>query len=95
MSDDSFYKERQHQSAMNFLVAQEEFSLVGLLRPKIFIDGNQWCALYGDNMQDGIAGFGDSPILAVYDFNAAWYEKISEKLSYHAATASQKESEHG
>ncbi len=29
-----------------------------MYRPKIFIDGNQWCALYGDNLQDGVFGFG-------------------------------------
>ena len=29
-----------------------------LFRPKLTQDGNQWCALYGDNLQDGIAGFG-------------------------------------
>lgn len=23
------------------------------LRPRVFLDGNMWCALYGDNIQDG------------------------------------------
>jgi len=32
-----------------------------LMRPKLSIDGDQWCALYGENLQDGVAGFGDSP----------------------------------
>lgn len=43
-----------------------------LYRPKISIDGNQWCALYGENLQDGVAGFGDTPELAMIDFDRAW-----------------------
>ena len=36
-----------------------------LLRPKIGIDGNQWFCLYGDDLQNGVAGFGDTPEKAV------------------------------
>ena len=43
-----------------------------LYRPSIQIDGNQWCALYGDNLQDGVAGFGDTPELAMGDFDKNW-----------------------
>ncbi len=42
------------------------------LRPKMFIDGNQWCALYGDNLQDGVTGFGDTPAKAATDFDVNW-----------------------
>lgn len=47
-----------------------------MLRPKMFIDGNQWCALYGDNLQDGVVGFGDSPELASWDFDKSWNAKL-------------------
>ena len=47
-----------------------------LYRPKIFIDGNQWCALYGDNLQEGVAGFGDSPTKAMWDFDLAWHKDL-------------------
>ncbi|MDE4918326.1 hypothetical protein [Cupriavidus metallidurans] len=50
-----------------------------LYRPALFIDGNQWCALYGDNLQDGVAGFGDSPAEAMHAFNAAWWEKLAAR----------------
>jgi len=43
-----------------------------VFRPALSIDGNQWCALYGENLQDGIAGFGDTPALAMMDFDKAW-----------------------
>lgn len=47
-----------------------------LLRPKLFCDGNKWCALYGDNLQDGLAGFGDTPAGAMYDFDVQWTTKL-------------------
>ena len=45
-------------------------------KPKLFIDGNQWCALFGENLQDGVAGFGDSPANAMWDFDKAWSTKL-------------------
>ena len=47
-----------------------------LMKTSIHIDGNQWCVLYGDNLQDGVAGFGDSPDEASRAFDKAWYEKL-------------------
>lgn len=47
-----------------------------LYRPRLFPDGNQWCALYGEDLQSGVAGFGNSPSEAVTAFNRAWYEKL-------------------
>ena len=46
------------------------------LRPALSIDGNKWCALYGENLQDGVAGFGDSPEEAYRDFDKAWSAKL-------------------
>ena len=45
----------------------------------IFIDGNQWCVLYGENLQDGVAGFGDSPELAAWNFDRAWCTRLGTK----------------
>lgn len=47
-----------------------------LYRPRLFIDGNQWCALYGENLQDGVAGFGDSPAEAMLEFDRNWNKKL-------------------
>lgn len=58
-----------------------------MLRPRLFIDGNQWCALYGDNLQDGVAGFGDSPDAAYSDFDSAWVAKLSAKKTKDAVMA--------
>lgn len=43
-----------------------------LFRPKLKRDGNTWCALYGDNIQEGVAGFGSSPEKAMADFDKNW-----------------------
>ena len=43
-----------------------------LLGPRVFPDGNQWCALYGENLQEGVAGFGDTPAKASVDFDIQW-----------------------
>lgn len=47
-----------------------------LFRPKIFQDGDKWCALYGDDLQQGVAGFGESPAQAMYMFDVAWHQKL-------------------
>lgn len=43
-----------------------------MYRPALAIDGNQWCALCGADLQSGVAGFGDSPAAAMNDFNRNW-----------------------
>jgi len=45
-------------------------------RPSLSMDGNQWCVLYGENLQEGVAGFGDTPEKAMQSFDLAW---INEK----------------
>ena len=47
-----------------------------LWKPRLFRDGNQWCALLGENIQDGAVGFGDSPDAAMLAFDEAWREKL-------------------
>lgn len=64
------------QSKHSAAIESEEMNLVSLLRPRVFLDGNQWCVLYGDSLMEGVAGFGASPILAVYAFNKAWRGEV-------------------
>lgn len=47
--------------------------------PGLSIDGNQWCALYGKDLQSGVAGFGDSPADAFLDFDKEWVQPLPEK----------------
>ena len=46
-----------------------------LFRPTLTMDGSEWIALYGPNIQEGVVGCGDSPCAAMRDFDEAWYRK--------------------
>jgi len=45
---------------------------------KPFKDGNMWCVLFGENVQEGVAGFGESPFEAIVDFNENWNKPIKQ-----------------
>jgi hypothetical protein len=64
------------QEMLNVAYAMQTPSAI--YRPRIAIDGNQWGALYGDNLQEGVAGFGDSPAAAMADFDKNWNAKLPE-----------------
>lgn len=38
-------------------------------------DGDQWSVLYGENLQDGVCGFGDTPAKAMADFDYNWHSE--------------------
>lgn len=52
-----------------------------VFKPRLSIDGDQWCAMYGDNLQDGVVGFGDSPADAMWDFDRNWQAKLPTKVA--------------
>jgi hypothetical protein len=72
MNRDATYSEVQHQQKMVNLTTETEYKLVEMLKPSIYKDGDQWCVLYGEDLQDGVAGFGETPYKAVLDFNRNW-----------------------
>ena len=41
-------------------------------RPRVFKDGDKWCALEGENLQEGVCGFGDTPDAACRQFDIQW-----------------------
>lgn len=59
------------------LAAQEQQRPCVVFKPTLRRDGALWCALLGDNLQDGVAGFGESPHLAMTDFDKNWHAKIA------------------
>lgn len=77
---------------------QEAIGMVGnemvrpsvVYRPAISIDGNKWCALYGENLQDGVAGFGDSPTEAMAAFDQAWNAKLAPRKTALSSTMGEK-----
>jgi hypothetical protein len=52
--------------------AQEHSKPSVLMKPKLFIDGDMYCALYGENIAEGCAGFGKTPNEAMADFDKKW-----------------------
>ncbi len=42
--------------------------ILGLV-PKL--DGDQWCILWGENLQEGVAAFGSTPVAALQAFDQA------------------------
>ena len=48
-----------------------------LLKPDIYPDGDQWCALLGSDLQTGVSGFGDTPAAAVAEFDKCWREGLT------------------
>ena len=69
------------------MAADEAMRPSAIFRPSIGLDGNKWCALYGANLVEGVAGFGDSPAEAMADFDAEWERNIAP----HNSEASVKE----
>ena len=59
------------QYSIQQMVAQYELPSA-IYKPKVFPDGGMWCALYGDNIQEGVCGFGETPASAVHAFNNIW-----------------------
>ena len=65
--------------------AMQEFQQAGisqqlpsvLYKPKLFIDGDRYCALFGENIQEGCAGFGESAYKAMADFDTNWFKIIN------------------
>lgn len=53
----------------------EMWPCINALGIKPFKDGNQWSFLYGDNIQEGIVGFGDT----IYEAACNFYEQIMKE----------------
>ena len=64
-------------------LAQQEISAVAyewqrpsvVYRPTLMADGTAWCALLGDDLQSGVAGFGDTPSAAMLAFDQAFWKE--------------------
>ena len=65
-----------HEARMAFaewtFAAGEQMRPSVLYRPVLSADGTMWCALLGDNLQEGVAGFGETPDKAMRAFDEAF-----------------------
>jgi hypothetical protein len=51
------------------------------MRPAVYPDGDMWCALYGEDLQMGVAGFGKTPADACADFDKKWNTQTLRKAT--------------
>lgn len=65
------FAQKEHEEKMRNLITEQEMKKFVMLKPKLFKDGDKWCVLLGDDLQSGIAGFGDSPYKAILDWDNA------------------------
>jgi len=47
-----------------------------LMKPNLSLDGNKWCALYGVDLQEGVAGFGETIEDALKEFDIEWNRQV-------------------
>jgi len=59
----------RHQEKLNLIIAKQDLVFMESFNLKPFKDGNMWCVLLGENIQDGICGFGETPLKAILNFN--------------------------
>ncbi len=69
----------QHLQEDTSIVSEELTRPSIIFRPKVFQDGNKFCCLYGDDLMQGIAAFGDSPDEACREFDRIWIKKQEGK----------------
>jgi len=74
MSNEQYYWNQMYANACDENLIIHKPSV--MYKPKIMLDGNKWCALYGENLQNGVAGFGNSPAEAMANFNLEWDKKL-------------------
>lgn len=68
----------EHQERLNTIIGEQELQLVKTYSLIPYRDGNQWCVLLGENLQEGIAGFGTTPYKAVLSFNSEFYKETKD-----------------
>jgi hypothetical protein len=69
----------QRQAEEMLKRVQEEMTRPSVLfRPNVYADGNQFCALYGENIQVGVCAFGPTPELACRQFDIEWKNRKAQ-----------------
>ncbi len=79
MGDFSFVAPRLLEAI--YMVSNEWVRPSLLFRPRLFLDGDQYCALHGDDLMNGCAGFGNTPAEAMTDFDKNWLGQTAPKVA--------------
>ena len=75
-----FEELESHAAALNYdnAVQNNKFNLVSKLGLYPRKDGDMWCFLWGENLQDGVVGFGKTVARAAEDFEENCYRSIKQ-----------------
>ncbi len=57
----------------NALMAEYDKHIFQMLNPRLEVDGNQWCCIWGELPTKYIAGFGDTPAKAISAFISDYF----------------------
>ena len=69
--DDSSWVARHMVESMDCQLFEQLRPSV-LFQPRVFKDGDKWCCLRGENLMEGVVGFGDTPNEATLEFDKEW-----------------------
>lgn len=73
-----YFEMTMHEAQRAVISIEEELTRPSAIyKPAIRLDGNKWCALYGEDLQCGVAGFGDSPAQAMDEFDKEWRKNLA------------------
>ena len=53
-------------------LSEELLRPCNIKKPRVFKDGDAWCALLGENLMGGVCGFGKTPEEACQAFDKEW-----------------------
>jgi len=75
--NDSSWMAQHIRESVNII--RGEWTRPSVLYPvKVYVDGSAWCCLLGENIVEGVVGFGASPNEACLEFDIAWHKKESD-----------------
>ena len=74
INQDKINSDLQQQEIIVVLVQNSQLNLVVTLKPTLLKDGNQWCYLLGEDLMNGVAGFGNTPFKAAINFSENYYK---------------------
>lgn len=63
------------KDTLSWSLPDRSVTLVAALKLTPFPDGNMWCYLYGEDLQNGVAGFGETVSKAAANF----YEEFTNR----------------
>ena len=61
---------------INYYTALELQRPCNIKKPRVFKEGDQWCALLGEDIIGGVCGFGNTPEEACVAFDKEWKGEV-------------------